>query len=56
MEQTTSEVGDMLNQEMLNKLRYMKMTGMVEALEHQEEQQGFEELKLPRATQSVSRQ
>ncbi len=36
----------MLNQEMLNKLRYMKMTGMAEALEHQEQQQGFEELSF----------
>ncbi|ETA81516.1 ATP-binding protein [Youngiibacter fragilis] len=34
----------MLNQEMLNKLKHMKMTGLVEALEQQEQDPGYEEL------------
>ena len=34
----------MLNQEMLNKLRHMKMTGMTEALEHQEQDPSYNEL------------
>ena len=34
----------MLNQELLNKLRHMKMTGMAEALEQQEQDPGYEEL------------
>lgn len=36
----------MLNQEMMNKLRYMKMTGMAEALEQQEKHQQYEELSF----------
>lgn len=44
VEQATLEVGSMLNQELLNKLRHMKMTGMAEALEQQEQDPGYEEL------------
>ncbi|MBP1919002.1 ATP-binding protein [Youngiibacter multivorans] len=36
----------MLNQEMLNKLRHMKMTGIAEALEQQEQDPGYEELSF----------
>ena len=43
VEQVTLEVGRMLNQELLNKLRHMKMTGMAEALEQQEQDPGYEE-------------
>lgn len=34
----------MLNQELLSKLRQMKMTGLAEALEHQDQDQGYEEM------------
>lgn len=34
----------MLNQELLNKLRHMKMTGLAEALEQQDQNPGYEEL------------
>lgn len=34
----------MLNQELLSKLRQMKMTGLAEVLEHQDQNQGYEEL------------
>ena len=34
----------MLNQEMMNKLRHMKMTGMAEALEQQNQEPSYEEL------------
>jgi DNA replication protein DnaC len=36
----------MLNNETLNKLRYMKLTGMVEALMHQEDDQGYQEMSF----------
>ena len=34
----------MLNQELLNKLKHMKMTGLAEALEQQDQDPGYEEL------------
>jgi len=36
----------MINQETLNKLKYMKMTGMAEALEHQEADTAYQEMSF----------
>jgi len=44
--QNTLEVMAMINQETLNKLKYMKMTGMAEALEHQEADTAYQEMSF----------